>query len=553
MSLAGTIPDGENNSPHDNSASDTTLKKYGFSVIDQSKHHNILLAVMIQGLLVMKRAAKTQTVKCYTTLILGEINARIEDLMKVDKMVPSIEVLEETKKGINQFLSNYQKHARAAKNILRVMVSSINDPGCSFLYCTILIAWQLGRDPVPSKVPTESLFPSEEEKPTAISVAAKAALTKLKKKKSFTPADNVLVRVLSSMDDADGTDECLHLTSTEILMLTVLSSQGLPPYTDDWGASLTNPALSENDDQSYDDEFRIFYFSMPQVMRAAADVWLGIARKKLEQATNLGDGTQELSDKAREKIAVLKKDHEAKKLTYRDALSYSNDPVSFAKKCIALLEAIRKNMGSVDIQYAGDRKIRQLNKSENGLGTKVLHWFSKDLQKWAASLGAIDKDGNIHSATSITSSKKDHPQSYDAALMSKRDCRTVFIQIAQQTRLRSIFTKNSMEKLSTELIPRVLNQSSFVMTEWEECPPWWNTVTSGDRNCPCQDDYDLLCGILDYGYGGFDSLLQHDYSFCRRLAAEGDEESINAFSRSSAQIRINHLTRELHANVEREE
>lgn len=410
---------------------------------------------------------------------------------------------------------------------------------------------KIGKDPIPSKIPTESLFPSEEEKPTAISIAAKAALTKLKKKKAFTPADNVLVRVLSSIDDADGTNECLHLTSTEILMLTVLSSQGLPPYTDEWGASLTNPALSEDDSQSDDEEFRIFYFSMAQVMRAAADVWLGIARRKLLQATNSRDDTKELSDKFREKIAVLKKDYDAKELTYRDSISFSNDPVSFAKKCVVLLEAIRKNMGSVDLQYAGDKKIRQLNKSENGLGTKVLHWFSKDLQKWAVSLQVVDKDGNVNSETSITSSKKDHPQSYDAALMSKRDCRTVFIQIAQQTRLRSIFTKNSTEKLSTELIPRVLSQSSFVMTEWEDCPPWWNAVTPGENNCHCQDDFNLLRGILDYGYGGFDSLLRHDYSFCMRLAAEGDDESIHAFTRSSAQIRINHLTRELHSNVER--
>ena len=412
-----------------------------------------------------------------------------------------------------------------------------------------LILWQLGKDPVPPKVPTESLFPSEEEKPTTVSVTTKAATTKLTKKKAFTPADNVLVRVLSTMDDADGTNACLHLTSTEILMLTVLSSQGLPTYSDEWGASLNNPALSENDDESDDDEFRIYFYSMTHVMRAAADVWLGIARRKLQQATDSLDDTTELSDKTREKIAVLKKDLDGKELTHRDAMAYSNDPVSFAKKCISLLEAIRKNMGSVDIQYAGDKKIRQLNKSENGLGTKVLHWFSKDIQKWATSLGVIDQDGNVDSATSITV-KKDHPQSYDAALMSKRDCRTVFIQIAQQTRLRSIFTKKSMEKLTTELIPRVLSQSSFVMTEWEECPPWWNADTSGESNCNCQDDYDLLCGILDYGYGGFDSLLQHDFSFCRRLAAEGDEESI---TRSSAQVRINHLTRELHANVEREE
>ena len=158
----------------------------------------------------------------------------------------------------------------------------------------------------------------------------------------------------------------------------------------------------------------------------------------------------------------------------------------------------------------GEKKMRQLNKSENGLGTKVLNWFSKDLQKWAGPLGAVDKHGKVLSSTSITQ-EKDHPQSHDAALMTKKDCRTVYIQIAQQTRLRSIFIKNNMTRLSTDLIPKVLKQSSFTQTEWEDCPTWWNAQTAAESSCSCQDDLDLLVGILDYGYGGFDSMLQHDF------------------------------------------
>jgi hypothetical protein len=247
----------------------------------------------------------------------------------------------------------------------------------------------------------------------------------------------------------------------------------------------------------------------------------------------------------------LQKDLDAKEMTLTEAKIYSDDPLLFAKRCIMLLEAIRKNMGPVDLQYAGEKKIRQLNKSENGLGTKVVHWFSKDLQKWAVPLGVVDEAGNVQSATSITSTN-DHPQSRDAALMTKRDCRTVFIQIAQQTRLRSIFCKHKMERLSTELTPKVLKQSSFNATEWDERPTWWNVDTNKDSSSYCQDDIDLLAGILHYGYGGFDSLLHHDFSFCRRLSADGNEDS-STFTRSTVQVRINNLTRELHAIDESEE
>lgn len=223
----------------------------------------------------------------------------------------------------------------------------------------------------------------------------------------------------------------------------------------------------------------------------------------------------------------------------------------FAKRAIMLLEALKKQMGPVDLQYVGEKKIRALNKSENGLGTKVIHWMSKEIQRWAVPFEILDSAGNVRSKTSITPSK-DHSQSYDAAIMTKRDCRTVFIQIAQQTRLRSIFIKNGMIRLQTDLIPKVLKQSSFLSTEWEGRPSWWNNVR-GDNNCTCEHDLDLLVGILDWGYGGFDTMVK-DYvcSLCTQLN-EGPDEELKAFTRSVVQCHINHLTRELHALDDSEE
>lgn len=206
-------------------------------------------------------------------------------------------------------------------------------------------------------------------------------------------------------------------------------------------------------------------------------------------------------------------------------------------------------MGPVDLQYVGEKKIRQLNKSENGLGSKVLGWMAKDLQRWAVRLGVVDGNGRVLSATSI-GPEKSHPQSHDAAMMTKRDCRTVFVQIAQQTRLRSIFINNKIPRLTDELIPQVLKKSSFAHTEWEDCPSWWNG-DGDDGGRSCNHDFELLEGILDYGYGGFDSLLAHNYSFCRLLAAGGSDDK--ALTRAIVQVRINHLTRELHAINETED
>jgi len=416
----------------------------------------------------------------------------------------------------------------------------------------ISIHWQLGREPQAAKASTDSdkLFPTVEEKPSASSTAAKAAATKLKKKRAFTAADSALNRALSSVVEGDdGIKECLRLTSTEILILTVLASQGLPVFSEDWSTLVGNDVMMLDVDQDGEEEdFKIYFSAMGGVMQAAAEVWEKIATQKLETEMAQVNNMNNITAKEKQKISILQKDRTSKEATLSEAQAFNGDPLSFAKKCIQLLEALRKSMGSVDTNYAGEKKTRQLNKAENGLGTKVLSWFSKDLQRWAAPLGLVDKYGCIKYETSITASR-DHPQSHDAALMTKRDCRTVFIQIAQQTRLRSIFTKIKTERLSKELIPRVLKLPGFAHTEWDASPSWWN---ANKINNECQDDLDLLVGILDYGYGGFDSLLLHDFPFCQRLAADGNNQS-KTFTRSTAQTRVNHLTRELHGIVDTEE
>lgn len=92
------------------------------------------------------------------------------------------------------------------------------------------------------------------------------------------------------------------------------------------------------------------------------------------------------------------------------------------------------------------------------------------------------------------------------------------------------------------LIPKALKQST---TDWEDRPSWWSNVT---------DDYDLLAGILDFGYGGFDEMLDSDMPFCNKMKKEADASGEpNTLCRPVAQLRINHLTRDLHTIDESEE
>lgn len=203
-------------------------------------------------------------------------------------------------------------------------------------------------------MPTEKLFATKDEKSTT-SAAAKSALTKLKKKKAFTAADSALNRALSScVDGDDGIKDCLRLTSTEILTLTVLASQGLPVFSDDWSSLVGSDSMVLDDDEyGKEEDFRIYFSAMGGVMQAAAEVWANIATKKLQTEIEKVNIVSELAEKDKEKIAVLQKDKMGKDMTLNEAQAYNDDPLSYAKKCIMLLEAIRKHMGPVDLNYAG--------------------------------------------------------------------------------------------------------------------------------------------------------------------------------------------------------
>ena len=166
----------------------------------------------------------------------------------------------------------------------------------------------MGLEPVMPKVKSEPLFVTEDVKPSALSVATKAALTKLKNVKAFTSADTVLNRALSlCTEDKDGLNDCLQLTSTEVLLLTVLASQGLPVFSERWASLINSESLAaeeSNGERDEEHELRIFFFAMTQVIHAAAEVWLNIARKKLSQECDIHNDSNVIAERDRDKIAL---------------------------------------------------------------------------------------------------------------------------------------------------------------------------------------------------------------------------------------------------------
>lgn len=253
------------------------------------------------------QSSKKQKVKPFARAIIAEISSRYNAIANTD--VENRDVLlgecELLKKHVDLYIQNCSKGARASKNVLRVMI---------------------GIDPVPAKIPSDPLFPAEEKK--SVAKSAKSVLNKLSKKKA-TPAESALNKALTQLQEiADEKDESgiIRLTSTEILMLTVMSSQGMPVFCDNY-SSLINRETILNDDIATDEDYQTYFFAMGGVMHAAAEVWKKVAEKKLRDKVEAFTANATASNSTKQmimdEVATLQRDLDNKKLTLEDSKEFS--------------------------------------------------------------------------------------------------------------------------------------------------------------------------------------------------------------------------------------
>jgi len=419
----------------------------------------------------------------------------------------------------------------------------------------------------PNPVPTKELSPAGPTQEQARDIKK----SKLKQKESAA-GDVAINRALAAglqkgkkkllmAKNDDGTPApILKLTSIETLILSVICSQGLPVWMEDWEA-LVDPQCYVSSDSRKGEEFVINWYRMGGVVLNAATVWQDIASKNLRGKQrslerNSANLTEDQVQELKHECKQLREDLDRKLAAIADARQLRSDPHQLARKSIMMLESLRRLMGPVESRSAGvTKKIKELSRQENGLGPRVVQWASKELDRWANSLNIVDENG-----TCISSTASDYmeglPDANLAAFFDRKACRTIFIQVAQQTRLRSIFIKNGTNDVSS-LMPKVLRNSRKNGDSWNKCPPWWS---SREKDFPdataSKDDTELLVGLLDYGYSGFDEMLKQNSSFRARIENEKKayEESADngemfrpVLTRSSAQLRANNLTRELNS------
>lgn len=222
---------------------------------------------------------------------------------------------------------------------------------------------------------------------------------------------------------------------------------------------------------------------------------------------------------------ALQLELEGRQLVYTEAANLRKNPTSLAKKAIMLIQAVRTSTGN---------RLKGASKKEISIGSRTLQWSSNHLMKWSQSLG-IFIGGKVLCNTVIAT----RPDVIPTAYIDEKGCAAIYSQIVQQSRLRALYLKYDEDDFFGNMLQKALRYCDSTENEWEARPSWWGD----DDNSPAADDESLICGILQFGYGGFDEMVRQDEHF----SEHDDCSSYEKFDRWSAQKRLDCITRELGA------
>ena len=316
----------------------------------------------------------------------------------------------------------------------------------------------------------------------------------------------------------------LAICPLEALLLSVMVSQGFPVFTENW-KSLVDTSVPSTDENELRD-YVISFHGMAHVLAFAAKEWCKLSQVKLANAqckVNEMERNPVESAKAMKTLLNCEKDFAAKKDLLVEIDNAVKDIRKITVRSIGLVEEMRRHMGSIETSHRAPNIL-----DENGLGKKVLTWFQYDLQRWT---GALD-------CKETASNSEMRPPRSTVAELDRDDCRAIFAQIAQQSRLRSIILRNGIFRLNKLTVKAVKNSEQLASDNWELRPSWWKSVDvgSGDDSC-------LLTTILTCGYSGFDP----------KVVYHGRADDLTSLTKAALQPRIYHLTRELSALQDVEE
>lgn len=492
-------------------------KAHDFTVLDQSNSCNIFLAELIR-----EAVRVSQKKQAWISTVL---NAAVSEASRrSDETAPTMDGEVETKehkdmknilKHINLVVRNSRPLVRGSKNVLRAILGlelhQLNKSGESLF---VQERKQISTSTPSCKYPSKMVDKSSRDNESG-GLEIKKKTQKRKKQQTFEctvgdAAVNAALRLAKFFPPKYGSEETfLKLSSIETLLLSVMCSQGIPVCDESWHSSL--------ECHFEDGSFALSWSQTGSVLEAAAEAWHNMTSNKINTMKEKGlDASHLLPELS------------ARHIVFLDALQLQANPTALAKKAVMLLEAVRMNSAIVR------HSTKANSKCESPIGPRAIQWSVVHLKKWAQMLGVLRPDGSVLPLTACFA----RPDLRPAAYVDEDGCSAIYSQIMQQTKLRDIFLKYKKDDLvvmTEKAVKKCKKNGSF----WEEEPEWWVS----DEKHPASDDMNLLSGILQYGYGGFEEMVNQNRRYSVHAAVK-TEESL-PFDRFSAQRRIDMLTREL--------
>jgi hypothetical protein len=343
----------------------------------------------------------------------------------------------------------------------------------------------------------------------------------------------------SKPDDASKDDDALALTMTEYVLLRAVTSFGLPKWDENSKKNISEGVFTN--DGEMDLSWRmlcdaLLHFSADWVKGDESAIDAAKANvDRLKKMNSLPDAIQN----ATEKLTVLEKKAKEKRNVHRNAIDLSEKPTMMAQKTVMLIEALRRTAGSNDSKYSNTKSANRWMKHENGIGSRVVDWCRDEIRRWAKAVKVMNKENMLPLCTVAADYMKNSPDLCICMMVDKKSARTIFAQIAQQSRLRSIISSEGEE--FDQIVAKAAKMSRKSGDIWPEEPSWWQCKDTDEASVSVDHDALLLKGIAKHGYFGFDDvLLEND------MYREYEPEKTNSvLLKSAAQTRIYHLTREL--------
>jgi hypothetical protein len=204
------------------------------------------------------------------------------------------------------------------------------------------------------------------------------------------------------------------------------------------------------------------------------------------------------------------------------AARYKADPKELARKTTSLLEKLRSFMDPDD--------------------SGISAWFEEELCRWALTLSIADKRMHpvAYSASDFVSAHPQHARDDDvktACVFDSQSCRHIILQVANMSRLRSVFLSDRGRGIWTK-VEEASTRSTFLGQVWRRRPPWW-----GSKFDAISHEMALLQSLLKGGFLGVVEEMGH-------AIAESASNHDLALSKASIQEHIEILVPHLHLSQE---